>query len=235
MMPQIVARIHPRLGQIARPLAALLLASLVPACYSSSGKTYMAPPPPPGGAGTLVSDGFFPYPNANWAGATGSNASSSAPLSAGGQYFLTFADTSRPGTISDMTVMTFSSEALTFKIDFQSSATSTVSDLAMVQIVDSASTTTVLAEASYNAVTGQMTCSVGATSFAPIVFGAGTFQTLTFTIDASLNGTWLVGATTAGTAAFGTHSTKFKLVGTWSATAGTAPTFLFDNLDITNP
>jgi hypothetical protein len=194
----------------------------------------MAPPGPGGGVGTLVSDGFFPYPNGNWVGATGSDATASSFFT-GSQYYLRLQDTTRPGNISDTTSMSFMSEALTFTIDFRPSATSTVSDQAFIQIVDSASPATVLAQALYDASTGKITFSIGATAFTAVAYAAGSFQTITFTVDAGLNGKWMIGATNEGSAAFGTHSTKLKLGATWSASAGTAPIFDFDNLVISSP
>jgi hypothetical protein len=234
MMHQSVARFHIPGRLLVRMAGLLALAALGPACYSSSGHNYMAPAGPGGGAGTLVSDGFFPYPNGNWTGATGSAATASSFFT-GSQYFLRMQDTTRPGNISDITAMTFSSEALTFKIDFQSSATSTVTDQAFIQIVDSASPGTVLAGALYDASTGMITFSIGATAFPAVAYAAGSFQTITFTIDAGLGGTWMIGATNEGTAAFGTHTTKLKLGATWSASAGAAPIFDFDNLVISSP
>ncbi|HLY11075.1 MAG TPA: hypothetical protein VKW04_17365 [Planctomycetota bacterium] len=234
MMHENVMSVHPLGLRWARRLGLLLVAGLIPACYSSSGKTYTAPMAP-GGAGVLVSDNFFPYPSSNWAGATGSGATASE-FFASPAYYLRMQETARPGTVSDYTHLSFTSEALTFQIDFRSSATSALVDQATIQITDGGTPpTTVLAQAVYDASAGTLTCSVGATTFTAVVYGAGAFQTVLFTIDTGFTGTWKVGATTVGSAAFGMHTTRLKLGATFASGSGAAPIFDFANLVISNP
>jgi hypothetical protein len=234
MMHQNVARFHGTERPWPRLIGLLLLAMLCPSCYSKSGHTYMAPAGP-GGVGVLMSDSFITFPNANWTAPSGSNATATDMFD-GVRYWVQMQETSRPGNVSTTTTMSFMSEALTFKVDFRpSTATSADADTGMIQIVDSAAPATVLAQAVYDASTGKVTFSIGATAFPPVSLTVGSFQTLTFTIDAGMAGTWMVGATNEGSAAFGTHSTKLTLASTFPSGAAASPHFDFTNVVVSNP
>jgi hypothetical protein len=235
MMHQFVARFHCGTRRAARLVGLLLLAALGPACYSSKGHNYMAPAGP-GGMGVLFSDTFFPYPNASkWSAATASDATAAEGFD-GTQYFVQMKETARPGNVSITSVMSFSFGALTFKVDFRpSTGTSADADQAMIQIVDSTAPATVLAQAVYDASTGKVTFSIGATSFPAVALTVGAFQTLSFVVDAGLGGTWMLGATSEGNAAFGTHSTKLTLASTFPSGAAASPTFDFTNVVVSSP
>ena len=231
MMHQNVARIHLR---AARLLGLLLLAGLMPACYSRSGKTY-TPPPMLGGSTTLFSEDFFPYPNAGWNGPTVSNATA-AQVFMSPFYYLQMTDSSRPGSASTFTTMSFSSQALTFVVDLQFSATSTQPDHAFIQIVDSANTATVLAQADLDTTTSMIAFTVGGGAATSVAFAAGSFKTVTFTVDGANNAHWQMGATSTTPAAFGSHATKLLLSSSYPAGPAVAgPTFLFGNVIINSP
>ncbi|HVR83382.1 MAG TPA: hypothetical protein VMU54_03665, partial [Planctomycetota bacterium] len=231
MMHEIVARIHSRVHPAARLLGLLLLAGLIPACYSSSGKTYMAPPPP-GGVGTIFSDGFastFPAPN--WAVTVNPAASASAAtVYAPPNYYLDMTDTARPGSVSALTTMTFTPEPLTFVVNLAYSAMSNSTDTVSVQIVDNSGPPVVLAQAVLDANAQMITFTVGGGAATSTAFPAGTFENVTFTINSSNQGVWSVGGTSTTAAAFGSHTTALRLVANYATTANPAPTFQFHSV-----
>jgi hypothetical protein len=235
MMHEFVAGIHFYGRRLARGLGLVLLAGLVPACYSSSGKTY-TPPGMLGGAGTLFSDGFVTYPNSGWTGPAESSATATGVYTPP-FYFLQMADTARPGSASTTTTMSFSSEPLTFMVNLNFSATTTVADTASVQIVDTTGAT-VLAQAVLDTnTTGMITFSVAGAGATSVAFSAASSHAIKFQIDSLNNGTWSLDGTASMTGAFGSHVSKLTLAAAWVSSAGSpvAPTFQFGSVIVSTP
>lgn len=234
-MHENVAGIHPRARRAARMLGLLLLVGLAPACYSSSGKTYMAPPAP-GGVGTLFSDGFTTFPGTSWTKAV-SPASSADAVSTYVPpfYYLDMTDTARPGSVSALTTMTFTSQPLTFLTTFEYSAMSASTDTVSVQIVDNSPSPVVLAQAVVDANAQTISFTVGAGAATVVAFLPGSFQNVSFSIDAGNMGSWHMGSTNTTPAAFGSHTTALRLVAAYATTANPAPMFRFDTVVISNP
>jgi hypothetical protein len=231
MMPQNVARIHSRRRLASRVLRLALLAALAPACYSSSGHNYM-PPAGPGGAGVLFSDNFVSFPGTAWTAPSMATVTVTNPLPF---YYLTMTDSTRPGSTSTTTTMSFMTQNLTFSVSVFYSAASLSMDTASIVIVDD--TNAVLAQAILDASTGMMTFQIGGTTVTPAVaIGAGSFQAVQFKVDTSTNmATWIVGATTTTSHAFGPATTKLQLGVSYAATAHPAPTFEFTSVSVSDP
>src|SRR5438477_12205332 len=96
-------------------------------------------------------------------------------------------DTSRAGSASTFTTVSFSSQALAFMVDLKFSAVSGAADHAFIQIVDSANTSTVLAQADLNTSPSMIAFTVGAGAATTVAFAANSFQPVTFTIDGTNN------------------------------------------------
>jgi len=234
MMHQSVARFHSSGRRLARLAGLLALAALGPACYSSNGHTYMAPGG--GGVGTLFSDPFTTTPfslDANWTPTVSSAAITQHYVPP--NYFISMTESSRPASASALSDTAFMSEALTFNVGIRYS-TSASSDLGMIQIVDSTTPATVYASATLNATANSIALQVGGNPATTVTgLSAGTFYTVTFTIDASNMASWHVLSTTTTAEAFGSHSTKLQLASSWPSTAGTAATFDFTAVSVSNP
>jgi hypothetical protein len=223
-------RLPPLVGWIAKGISLLFFAAILPACYKS--KSYS--PPPGGGAGALFTEAFVSYPSSSWNGPTVSMATATS-FYAPPYYYLKMSDTARPGSASTTTVMTFMAQPITFSVDLEVSATSALADTESIQILDSTSAA-VLASAVYDASTGMITFTIGATSFTPVALSTGAFHTVTFKVDASHNATWTTGATTTSpAAAFGTPTLRLGLRADFAIGAPAAPNFFFANVLVTSP
>ena len=234
-MHENVAGIHLLARPAARWLGLLLLAGLAPACYSSSGKSYMAPPAP-GGVGTLFSDGFTTFPGTSWTKSVSPASSADAAFTyVPPFYYLDMTDTARPGSVSALTTMTFASQPLTFVATFQYSAASASIDTVSVQIVDNSVSPVVLAQAVVNANTQMISFTVGGGAATTVAFQPATFETVSFSIDASNMGSWHMGSTTTAPAAFGSHTTALRLLASYGSAATAAPIFRFDTVVVSNP
>jgi len=243
MMHQSVARYHSLGRHLGRLAGLLALAALGPACYSKSGHTYMAPAGP-GGAGVLFSDGFVAASgtplssDAQWSETPAASNATLTITYTPPTYYRRIVETSRPASAAaiDTVAAGFPAEALTFQVDFRpSTAASADADLAMIQIVDTAGTPNVLAQAVYDASTGKVTFSIGVTSFPAVSLTAGSFQTIRFVVDSGFGGTWMVGTASEATAAFGSHATHLRLAATFPSGAAASPAFDFTNVVVTNP
>jgi hypothetical protein len=147
---------------------------------------------------------------------------------------LSISDTARPGAASTTTSKTFIAQSRTFSVDLEISAASGLADTESIEILDSTSAA-VLAQAVYDASTGMITFSIGATSFPPISVSTGPFHTVTFSVDASHNATWSVGGTTTSPGmAFGTPTVRVGISAAFASGVAAAPTLFFGNL-VTSP
>ncbi len=218
-----------------RVLGLLLLGCLIPACYSASGTTY-TPPGTPGGSGSpgvLLSDNFVTFPAPHWTTPPTATVNITNPFTPP-NYFLTLTDIARPGSTSTTTTMSFTSQNLTFSVGVFYSAASASMDTASVAIVDG--TSTVLAQATLNAMTGMMSFQIGSTSLGPVAVSAGTFHTATFKVNAATNtATWNVDATSTGSHAFGPATTKLELSASYASAVNPAPTFKFASVSVSDP
>jgi hypothetical protein len=233
---------RPRRSWISKGLVLLALAALGPACpgYSAPG----GPSGPPGTM-TLFSDGFFPFPDANWTTPTIANSATfSTPLESSGYAlaiaapstrtaaptFLTRSDTNASGGVS------FNSHLLTISIDIATNVQGTLADQGSV-VIESSPAHTVLARADLDALTLVLTTQIGAATPVTTTLTAGTFYQLKFKVDASDMATWTVGAgmPSAGVA-FAPTMVDLALTGNWMVgTPAANPVFLFMNALVTTP
>jgi len=108
-------------------------------------------------------------------------------------------------------------------------------DTVSIQIVDNSASPVVLAQAVVDAKAQTISFTVGGGAATAISFPMATFETVTFTIDSSNMASWHMGSTNTTPAAFGSHTTALRLVGSYTATPNTAPVFRFDSVIVSNP
>ncbi len=148
---------------------------------------------------------------------------------------LQVSDTARPGSMFTNTGMTYPSESTTVNIDLKLTAISALADTQTVQIRDGASGS-VVAQAVYDASSGQITFSIGGTTFSSSALSTNAFNTVTFTLDAARNATWSVGGTaTSPPTAIASESVTVGLDVSYLSGSGPAPDFYFSNLVVTGP
>jgi hypothetical protein len=172
-------------------------------------------------------------PETPWGDPLVSNATATSYLTSA--YYLRISDTTRPGSASTNTGKTYIAQNITFSVDLEVSAASALADTESIEIADSASSA-VLAAAVYDASTGMLTLSIGATSFSPVAASTGAFHTVTFNVDSSHNATWSVeGTTTSPAMAFGAPTVSLGLSAAFPGGVGSAPDFFFGNVLVTSP
>jgi hypothetical protein len=238
---------HGMLGrQLGRALLVLILASLEPACYSKSGKTYSMGGGPVGGPGTitLFTDGFVFAPGAlgtadpNWTAVI--DAGTAANVVFPGVYYLDFTMTVRnagaaihaTGTVTTH----FASKPVTFTVSFEPPASTglTQHDLMSIIIKDSSSAT-IVSRADFDVITGMFTFNTNG-SMSTTSPSTGSFHNVVFSIDAGGNATWTIGAfTSAPVAAAPPTMVDLQLQSTYAAGTGSAPLFRFASVLVTTP
>ncbi|HUR38877.1 MAG TPA: hypothetical protein VM222_05265 [Planctomycetota bacterium] len=187
----------------------------------------------------LLTEGFDgAFPGANWTAPSTSGAGVAPTLVGAGNPApaLQFTIPSATGTASTTTTASFNNPNLTIAV--QEAVTSTpagLSGASTIAILDS--TPAVVATATWDNVSGQVSFAIGATpaGATTLLASDGTFHTFKFNVDASGNATWaLDGATKQTLPGFTAGLLKVRLSAVFGA--GTSwPNFLFDNLSVTSP
>jgi len=148
-------------------------------------------------------------------------------------FYMQISDTARPGSMTSNNGMTYTAKSITFSIDLKATASSAVVDTQSVRFLSDSSA--ILAEARYDASTGQMNFSVGPTTFSPMAAAVGSFHSVTFTVKDDGKASWAVDGNATAPVDFGNPIVSMELDVDYASEAGAAPDFFFGNMLVTNP